>query len=130
VLSVQIVVFCWVETICKVCLHNLASSSLSTTKMVATCFSETSGSHLQVYTASEGRSPQSYSQKRQASLQAYLSSIQACLSQKLPIDQRLFSIGLCSWVRHIATSRKVAGSSPDEVESFQPHYGPGVDSAS
>jgi hypothetical protein len=37
---------------------------------------------------------------------------------------------------HNATSRKVAGSIPDEVvglfqftESFQPHYGPGVVSA-
>jgi hypothetical protein len=40
-------------------------------------------------------------------------------------------------VGHYATSRKVAGSSPDEIigffqfaESFQPHYGPGVDAAS
>jgi hypothetical protein len=41
-------------------------------------------------------------------------------------------------LRHYATSRKVAGSSPGEVngfffrlaESLQPHYGPGVDSAS
>jgi hypothetical protein len=39
--------------------------------------------------------------------------------------------------RHYATSRKVAGSSPDGVDfffqftlSFQPHYGPGFDSAS
>jgi hypothetical protein len=37
---------------------------------------------------------------------------------------------------HYATSRKVAESSPDDVDffqltkSFQPHYGPGVDSAS
>jgi hypothetical protein len=37
---------------------------------------------------------------------------------------------------HYATSRKVAGTSPDEVDffqftqSFQPHYAPGVDSAS
>jgi hypothetical protein len=37
---------------------------------------------------------------------------------------------------HSATSRKVAGSSPDEVDffqftySFQQHYGPVVDSAS
>jgi hypothetical protein len=38
---------------------------------------------------------------------------------------------------HYATSRKVAGSIPDEVtgffqltKSYQPHYGPGVDSAS
>jgi hypothetical protein len=40
-----------------------------------------------------------------------------------------------SWLKHYATSRKVAGSSPDEVHFFnwpnpQPHYGPGVDSAS
>jgi hypothetical protein len=41
-----------------------------------------------------------------------------------------------SWLRHYVTNRKVAGSSPDEVDffqstqSFQPHYGPGVDSAS
>jgi hypothetical protein len=39
-------------------------------------------------------------------------------------------------LRHYATSRKVAGSSPDEVDffkltqSFQPHYDLGVDSAS
>jgi hypothetical protein len=39
-------------------------------------------------------------------------------------------------LRHYATSQKVAGSSPDEVDfffqftySFQPHYGPGVNSA-
>jgi hypothetical protein len=42
-----------------------------------------------------------------------------------------------SWLRHYATSRKVADSNPDEVIGFfqfaycfQPHYGPGVDSAS
>jgi hypothetical protein len=41
-----------------------------------------------------------------------------------------------SWLRHFATSRKLAGSSPDEVNyfqftySFQLHYGPGVDSDS
>jgi hypothetical protein len=42
---------------------------------------------------------------------------------------------VASW--HYAIGRKVAGSIPDEVtgffqlaESFQPHYGPGVDSAS
>jgi hypothetical protein len=40
-------------------------------------------------------------------------------------------------LRHYATRRKVAVSSPDEVDilfqltqSFQPHYDPGVDSAS
>jgi hypothetical protein len=40
-------------------------------------------------------------------------------------------------MRHYATSRKVGGSIPDEVieffkftSSFQPQYGPGVDSAS
>jgi hypothetical protein len=33
-----------------------------------------------------------------------------------------------SWLRHYATSRKVAGSSPDE--SFQSHYVLGADSAS
>jgi hypothetical protein len=39
-------------------------------------------------------------------------------------------------LRHYATSRKVAGLCPDEVdlfqftEFFQPHYGSGVDSAS
>jgi hypothetical protein len=33
----------------------------------------------------------------------------------------------CSWLRHYAKNRKVTGLSP---ESFQPHYGPGVDSAS
>jgi hypothetical protein len=32
-----------------------------------------------------------------------------------------------SWLRHCATSRKVAGSIPD---SSRLHYGPGVDSAS
>jgi len=32
-----------------------------------------------------------------------------------------------SWLRHCATSRKIAGSIPDGV---QPHYGPGIDSAS
>ena len=41
-----------------------------------------------------------------------------------------------SWFRHCATSRKVAGSIPDGVngichwQSFRPHYGTGVDSAS
>jgi len=42
-----------------------------------------------------------------------------------------------SWFRHRAASRKVAGSIPDGVigffsltQSFRPHYGPGVDSAS
>jgi hypothetical protein len=42
-----------------------------------------------------------------------------------------------SWLRHSATSRKVAGSNPDEVIGlfsiyliFQPHSGPGVDLAS
>jgi hypothetical protein len=40
-----------------------------------------------------------------------------------------------SWLMHYATSQKVADSNPDEVigffqltYSFQPHYGPGVDS--
>jgi len=39
-------------------------------------------------------------------------------------------------LRHYATSRKVAGSIPGDVivifywQSFRPHYGPGVDSAS
>jgi hypothetical protein len=44
---------------------------------------------------------------------------------------------LRSWLRHYATSRKFAYSIPEEVTdffqftySFQPHYGPGVDSAS
>ena len=38
-----------------------------------------------------------------------------------------------SWLRHGATSRKVAGSIPDGVigifhwQSFRPHYGSGVD---
>jgi len=42
---------------------------------------------------------------------------------------------LC-WLRHCATSQKVAGSIPDRVitifhwQSFRPHYGPGVDPAS
>ena len=41
-----------------------------------------------------------------------------------------------SWLRHCATSRKVAGSIPDGLtgifqrQSFWPHYDPGVDSAS
>jgi hypothetical protein len=36
-----------------------------------------------------------------------------------------------SWLGHYVTSRKVAGSSPEEVDFFNlPHYGPGVDSAS
>jgi hypothetical protein len=41
-----------------------------------------------------------------------------------------------SWLRHCATSRKVAGSIHDRVigflqwQSFRPHYGPGVDSDS
>ena len=41
-----------------------------------------------------------------------------------------------SWLRHCATSRKVAGSISDGVigifhwQSFRPHYGPGVDSPS
>ena len=47
------------------------------------------------------------------------------------------SIRSDSWLRHCATSRKVAGSIPDGVtgifsltSSFRPHYVPGVDSAS
>ena len=43
----------------------------------------------------------------------------------------------CSWLRQCATSQKVAGSIPDGVigifsmaQSFRPHYGPAVDSAS
>ena len=51
------------------------------------------------------------------------------------------SSGFCllyrGWLRHCATSQKVAGSIPDGVigifhrhKSFWPHYGPGVDSAS
>jgi hypothetical protein len=37
-----------------------------------------------------------------------------------------------SWLRCCATSRKVAGSIPNGVNDIilQPHYGPGVDSAS
>jgi hypothetical protein len=35
-----------------------------------------------------------------------------------------------SWLRHCATNRKVVGSIPDDVTSFQPQYGPSVDSAS
>jgi hypothetical protein len=42
-----------------------------------------------------------------------------------------------SWLRHCATSRKVAGSIPDGVSGFfslplffRPQYGPGVNSAS
>ena len=38
-----------------------------------------------------------------------------------------------TWLRHCATSRKVAGSIPNghwNFSSFRPHYGPGVDSAS
>jgi len=40
------------------------------------------------------------------------------------------------WLRHCATSRKVAGSIPDGFlgiflwQSFRPHYGPGVDTTS
>jgi hypothetical protein len=43
---------------------------------------------------------------------------------------------VAQWLRHCATNRKVAGSIPDGVigilhwQSFRPHYGPGVDSAS
>jgi hypothetical protein len=43
---------------------------------------------------------------------------------------------VAQWLRHYAASRKVAGSSPDEVDffklttPFQPHHGPGVDSTS
>jgi hypothetical protein len=50
--------------------------------------------------------------------------------KKIVIYEQLNLLG------HYATSWKVAGSSPDEVDffrfkwSFQPHYGPGVDSAS
>jgi hypothetical protein len=42
----------------------------------------------------------------------------------------------CSWLRHCATSQEVAGSIPDRIignsltQSFRPHYGHGVDSAS
>ena len=38
----------------------------------------------------------------------------------------------CSWLRHCATSRKIAGSIPDGLTGifFRPHYGPGVDSSS
>jgi hypothetical protein len=49
----------------------------------------------------------------------------------------LFDIEWRSWPRHYATSRKVAGSIPDEVTEFfdlsdlsKPQYGPGVDSVS
>jgi hypothetical protein len=42
-----------------------------------------------------------------------------------------------AWLRHSATNRKVVGSIPDAchqdfspTQSFKPHYGPGVDSAS
>jgi hypothetical protein len=39
-----------------------------------------------------------------------------------------------SWLRHCAISRKAEGSLPDSAivifQSFQPHYSPGVDSAS
>ena len=41
-----------------------------------------------------------------------------------------------SWLKHCATSQKVAGTIPDSVigifhrQSFRPHYGPGVHSAS
>jgi hypothetical protein len=68
------------------------------------------------------------------------------LSTHIVIHARLqFLVGICyythrvwgtryrSCLRHYAISRKVAGSSPDEVDFFsffQPHYGPGVDSAS
>ena len=53
----------------------------------------------------------------------------------------LFAFGIVmfkfsSWLRHYATSWKVAGLNPDEVDcfnlpnpSFQPHYGSGVESA-
>jgi hypothetical protein len=48
-----------------------------------------------------------------------------------------FVISLGSWLRHYATSRKVAGSNPDEVIEFffnlpnpSNSTGPGVDSAS
>ena len=36
----------------------------------------------------------------------------------------------CSWLRHCATNRKVAGSISDVIEifHFQTQYGPGVDS--
>jgi hypothetical protein len=45
--------------------------------------------------------------------------------------QLLLSSGI-SWLRHYATNWKVTGSSPGQGEffqSFQLHYGPGVDSA-
>jgi hypothetical protein len=40
-----------------------------------------------------------------------------------------------SWLRHYATSREVEGSIPGRTIgffqlSFQPHYGPGIDSVS
>jgi hypothetical protein len=35
-----------------------------------------------------------------------------------------------SWLRHCATSRKVAGSIPDGVGIFLLHNGPGVDTVS
>ena len=34
-----------------------------------------------------------------------------------------------SWLRHCAINRNVAGSIPD-LQSFRPHYDPGIDSAS
>jgi hypothetical protein len=49
----------------------------------------------------------------------------------------VWQVGQRSWLRHYATNRKVTGSIFSEVigffqltESFQLHYGPGVDSAS
>jgi hypothetical protein len=51
---------------------------------------------------------------------------------RLNMDTRYYT-----WLRHYATSRKVACSIPDEVivffnwpNHFQPHFGPSVDSAS
>jgi hypothetical protein len=50
--------------------------------------------------------------------------------------QFMWSTRWRSWLRRWATSRKVTGSTPDGVirifhwQSFRPHYGPGVDSAS
>jgi hypothetical protein len=55
---------------------------------------------------------------------------------EIPVTEFSFQVYKCSWLRHYTTSRQVIGSIPDEVigffqltKSFQPHYGPGVDSA-
>jgi hypothetical protein len=54
----------------------------------------------------------------------------------MPRTNTCTSLGAVQYFTHYATSRKVAGSIPEEffefllTQFFRPYYGPGVDSAS